>query len=50
MNSVKNLYTDFINDLTKDGFKFSDEWRLARYNPPFTIPFLRKNELWVSID
>jgi SOUL heme-binding protein len=25
-------------------------WQVAQYNPPFTIPWLRRNEIWVHLD
>jgi hypothetical protein len=26
------------------------EWSVAQYHPPFTLPFLRRNEIWIDID
>ena len=28
----------------------SIDWCVAQYHPPFTIPFLRRNEIWVKLD
>ena len=47
---AKNMAKDFITELRKDGLKTRGEWSLARFNPPFTIPFLRTNEIIVELD
>ena len=26
------------------------QWHVAQYHPPFTLPFLRKNEIWIEMD
>eukprot|EP00871_Galdieria_phlegrea_P001361 jgi/Galph1/2225/GphlegSOOS_G897.1 len=37
--------------LLKDGVKLpSDKWEVARYNPPFTPPLLRRNEILFEIE
>ncbi|KNA20909.1 hypothetical protein SOVF_047760 [Spinacia oleracea] len=36
--------------LDKDGFKVIGEYLLARYNPPFTLPFLRTNEVFLPVE
>lgn len=28
----------------------ADHWMVAQYHPPFTIPFMRRNEIWVPIE
>ncbi|GJD12164.1 hypothetical protein Gasu2_62740 [Galdieria sulphuraria] len=39
----------FMEQLKKDGYRLlSSEWELARYNPPFTPPPLRRNEILVQ--
>ena len=36
--------------LLLDGLKPQDGYKLARYNDPFTLPFLRRNEIIMAID
>lgn len=36
--------------INKKGFKLAGEAQWARYNPPFTLWFLRRNEILVPID
>ncbi|KAK1320360.1 Heme-binding-like protein [Acorus calamus] len=36
--------------LERDGHKITGEFMLARYNPPFTIPALRTNEVMIPIE
>ncbi|KAI3666977.1 hypothetical protein L6452_42018 [Arctium lappa] len=37
-------------DLERDGFKISVEYVLGRYNPPWTLPPFRKNEVMVPVE
>lgn len=39
----------FLRMLTRDDVVLLSDFVFARYNPPFTIPFLMKNEIWVAI-
>ena len=36
--------------LLLDGLKPQDGYKLARYNDPFTLPFLRRNEIIMAVD
>ncbi|KAI3443079.1 DYW_deaminase domain-containing protein [Psidium guajava] len=36
--------------LERDGHKVAGEWVLARYNPPWTVPPLRTNEVLIPIE
>ena len=38
-----------LNWIEKNNMKPSGNFRLARYNPPFTPPFLRRNEILIDI-
>ncbi len=36
--------------MAKNGLKSSGSVQLSRYNPPWTLPFWRRNEIWVKLD
>ena len=39
------LFEGTVSDSTN-----SLKWSVAQYHPPFTIPFLRRNEIWIELD
>jgi len=41
---------ELLATLETRGVAVTGPWRLARYNPPFTIPFLRTNEIHIPVD
>jgi hypothetical protein len=45
----KNKLADFISLLKKDGLKTIGEPTFARFNSPFMIWFLRRNEIWFEL-
>ncbi|WP_255535266.1 heme-binding protein [Polynucleobacter sp. AM-26B4] len=36
--------------MAKNGLKSSGSAQLSRYNPPWTLPFWRRNEVWMKLD
>lgn len=36
--------------MAKNGLKPSGSAQLSRYNPPWTLPFWRRNEVWMKLD
>jgi len=43
----KNMLNNWIE---QKNFKVIGQYRLARYNTPFSLPFLRRNEIMIEID
>jgi hypothetical protein len=35
--------------LAEAGLEPRGEWLLNQYNPPWTPPFMRRNEIWVEV-
>eukprot|EP00168_Porphyra_purpurea_P015275 TRINITY_DN4639_c0_g2_i3.p5 TRINITY_DN4639_c0_g2~~TRINITY_DN4639_c0_g2_i3.p5 ORF type:complete len:114 (-),score=50.36 TRINITY_DN4639_c0_g2_i3:251-592(-) len=36
--------------LARDGVKTTGPWSLQRYNPPFSLPWMKTNEIHVPVD
>lgn len=49
-NKVAEKTNDLLAWMKSKGIQPKDEPRLARYNPPWTLPFLRRNEIIVPYD
>merc|ERR1712166_1431283 len=49
MDQSETMANEFKAALEAQGFICKD-WMLARYNPPFTLWFLRTNEIWMTVD
>lgn len=47
-------YLDLLKqELEDDHFLSTSDavnWEVAQYHPPFTLPFLRRNEIWIDLD
>lgn len=51
-DSAKTIAIEFQKEIENFGLtcKTRGEWQLARYNPPFTLWWLRTNEIWIDIE
>ncbi|KAF8110651.1 hypothetical protein N665_0081s0080 [Sinapis alba] len=47
---VSEKVKKLTSDLERDGFKITGEFVLARYNPPWTLPPFRTNEVMIPIE
>ncbi|KAK1428971.1 hypothetical protein QVD17_17812 [Tagetes erecta] len=47
---VKEKVDKLKKDLERDGFKIAGDFVLARYNPPWTLPPFRTNELMIPVN
>ena len=47
---VSEKVKKLTNDLERDGFKIVGEFVLARYNPPWTLPPFRTNEVLIPVE
>lgn len=50
-DEVKMRVEGLKKTLTKDGITVEETspWELARYNPPWTLPWYRTNEIYVNV-
>ena len=49
LKDLKNRLKNY-NIISDDSQLDSLHWCVAQYHPPFTLPFLRRNEIWIQID
>lgn len=43
-------YEMLKNLLERDGVEYTSEWQSAGYDPPFTLPFMKRNEVWIKLE
>lgn len=46
---MKEKYSELIKVLDSNNIEYSDGAVYAAYNGPYTLPFLRRNEVWIQI-
>lgn len=52
-NVGQERFTALCEKLKKDGILDENDvpnWSVAQYHPPFTLPFLRRNEIWIDVN
>ncbi|KAI3830289.1 hypothetical protein L1987_04427 [Smallanthus sonchifolius] len=47
---VKEKVEKLKKDLERDGYKIAGDFVLARYNPPWTLPAFRTNEVMIPVE
>ena len=48
--SYEKELTGLREAMTRDGLAAIGEPQWARYNSPFSLPFMRRNEVWLQVD
>jgi hypothetical protein len=49
-SKVATMQRSLAEQLTSEGVSHRGDWLLNQYNPPWTLPILRRNEIWVEVD
>ncbi|MBU2644388.1 heme-binding protein [bacterium] len=49
-NNVQSRSTLLLNWLHKEGYRVLSDPRSAGYDPPWTVPFLRRNEVHIDVE
>ena len=50
MKLARTLKTDGYINIQDEANASELPWSVAQYHPPFTLPFLRLNEVWIQLD
>lgn len=50
MESYASKADELAAKLTEDGISITGKWTYQGYNPPFTLPWLRRNEIHIPVD
>lgn len=48
--SIRSHTTTLLEFINSSGLKVAGEPLTAFYNPPWTLPFLRRNEVWIPVE
>ena len=51
--SVKGQLNTLVDSCVEDGLVAANaelQWNLAQYNPPWTVPWCRRNEIWLTLE
>ncbi len=49
-DAIKEKTATLVQALQRDGFPAGSEPQIALYNPPWTPPFMRRNEIMIEVD
>ncbi|TXT17538.1 MAG: hypothetical protein FD133_1348, partial [Erysipelotrichaceae bacterium] len=49
METIRNYENALKAWIEQEGYVINGSLQLARYNPPFTPGFLKRNELWFEV-
>ena len=45
----EKYYKKLVSMLERDRIEYTSTWKSAGYDPPFTLPILKRNEVWIEL-